>query len=145
MPNRTQSPEHRARQQLRDLRAEVLKSAKELGKSYQNPERTSRILTEHQQRVAGIVQQGRQQPRITARQARRQASRDLPLAINLLWSAMMIAGVILVSWATGWEAWPLLLPFAVWVIVGAFVWTIAVPALLFVGVVLFEALLVLHL
>ncbi len=141
MPTRQPSPEQRARQQLRDLRVEMLKSLKDVDQSYPDPAEAARILAEHQQRLGQIVRQGRQQPRITARQP----SRDLPLVINLLWSAMMIAGVILVSWATGWEAWPLLLPFAVWVIVGAFVWTIAVPALLFVGAVWIEALLVMQL
>jgi hypothetical protein len=137
MPTRQPSPEQRARQQLRDLRVEMLKSLKDVDQSYPDPAEAARILAEHQQRLGQIVRQGRQQPRITARQP----SRDLPLVINLLWSAMMITMVILVSWLTGWEAWPLALPLAFWVIVGSFVWTVGVPFLLFVACLLFLALL----
>jgi hypothetical protein len=140
MPIGQPSPEHRARQQLRDLGVEVLKSLKEVEQSYPDPAEAARIIAEHQQRLGQIVRQGRQQPRITSRQV----SRGLPLVINLLWSAMMITVVILVSWLTGWEAWPLVLPLAVWVIVGSFVWTVGVPFLLFVTCVLFAALLEFH-
>jgi hypothetical protein len=140
MPTGQPSPEHRARQQLRDLGVEVLKSLKEVEQSYPDPAEAARIIAEHQQRLGQIVRQGRQQPRITSRQV----SRGLPLVINLLWSAMMITVVILVSWLTGWEAWPLVLPLAVWVIVGSFVWTVGVPFLLFVTCVLFAALLEFH-
>jgi hypothetical protein len=131
MPTRQPSPEQRARQQLRDIRIEVLKSLKDVDQSYPNPAEAARILAEHQERLSRIARQGRPQPRFPARRVHR----DLPLAINLLWSALMISLVILVSWLTGWEAWPLALPLAVWFVVGAFVWTVAVPALLFVGAV----------
>jgi hypothetical protein len=142
MPDRTPSPEQRARQQLRDIRADLLQSITDIDT---HPEQTAEIFARHRRRVAAIVRQGRQQPRITFGQARRQASRDLPLVINLLWSAMMVTMVILVSWLTGWEAWPLALPLAFWVIVGSFVWTVGVPFLLFVACLLFTALLELHL
>jgi hypothetical protein len=141
MPTRQPSPEHRARQQLRDLRSEVLKGLKNVDQSYPDPAEAARIIAEHQERLGRIVRQGRQQPRITSRQV----SRDLPLVINLLWSAMMITMVILVSWLTGWEAWPLALPLAFWVIVSSFVWTVGVPFLLFVACLLFAALLEFHL
>ncbi len=135
------SPEQRARQQLQDIRAEVLKSLKAVDQSYPNPAEAARILAEHQERLSRIARQGRAQPRLPARRAHR----DLPLAINLLWSAMMITMVILVSWLTGGEVWPIVLPLAVWIVVGSFVWTVGVPYLLFVASVLFAALLEFHL
>jgi hypothetical protein len=144
MRNRQPSPEHRAQQQLRDLRREVLNSPKAVGKSYPNPDKTARILTGHQQRVRQIIRQGRQQPRLSSRWAGRQSAGDLPLVINLLWSLVMIAIVILVSWLTGWEAWPIALPLAVWVVVRSFVWTVGVPYLLFVVCLLFAALVEMH-
>ena len=147
MPNRTPSPEQRARQQLRDLRIEVLTSLNAVGKVYPNPDEATRILTGHQQRVGQIIRQGRQQPRLSSRRAGSHVlvRRDLPLVINLLWSLVMITAVILVSWLTGWEAWPIALPLAVWVVVGSFVWTVGVPYLLFVVCLLCAALLELHL
>jgi hypothetical protein len=109
MPPRQPSPEQRARQQLRDIRAEVLKSLKAVDQSYPNPAEAARILAEHQERLSRIARQGRPQPRLPARRAHR----DLPLAFNLLWSVLMLTMVILVSWLTDWEAWPLALPLAV--------------------------------
>jgi hypothetical protein len=108
MPTRQPSPEQRARQQLRDLRSEVLKSLKDVDQSYPDPAEAARIIAEYQERLSRIARQGRAQPRLPARRVHR----DLPLAINLLWSALMITMVILVSWLTGWEAWPLALPLA---------------------------------
>jgi hypothetical protein len=119
----------------------VLKSLTDVDQSYPNPAEAARILAGHQERLSRIARQGRAQPRLPARRVHR----DLPLAINLLWSAMMITMVILVSWLTGWEAWPIVLPLAVWIVVGSFVWTVGVPYLLFVASVLFAALLEFHL
>jgi hypothetical protein len=126
MPDRTPTPEQRARQQLRAIRADLLQSFKDIDT---HPERTAEIFSRHRQRVGAIVRQGRAPELAAARRTARHAPvrRDLPLAINLLWSAMMIALVILVSWVTGWEAWPVLLPLAVWVIVDSFVWTVGCP------------------
>jgi hypothetical protein len=140
MPDRTPSPEQRARQQLREIRAEVLQSLKALDTHH---EQTAEIISRHHQRVGDILRQGSQQERSLPRRAGRSAPvrRDLPLGINLLWSFLMIAGVILVSWLTGWEAWPLLLPLAVWVVVGAFAWTVGVPYLLLVVCLLLGVLL----
>jgi hypothetical protein len=137
MPPRQPSPEQRARQQLRDIRIEVLKSLKNVERSYPSPTEAARILAEHQERLSRIAGQGRVQPRLPARRVHR----DLPLAINLSWSALMIALVVLVSWLTGGEMWPVLLPLAFWVVVGAFVWTVGVPYLLLAASVLGAALL----
>jgi hypothetical protein len=130
MPGRTPSPEQRARQQLREIRAEVLQSLKALDT---HPDQTTEIFSRHHQRLAAILRPGSQQERSLPRQAGRSAPvrRDLPLGINLLWSFLMIAMVILVSWLTGGEVWPVLLPLAVWFVVDAFVWTVGVPYLLF--------------
>ena len=137
MSTRQPSPEQRARQQLRDIRAEVLKSLKDVDRSYPDPAEAARILAEYQERLSRIAGQGRAQPRLPARRAHR----DLPLAFNLFWSALMITLVILVSWLTGGEVWPIALPLAFWVVFGAFVWTIGVPYLLFAASVLGAALL----
>jgi Flp pilus assembly protein TadB len=143
MPGRTPSPEQRARQQLREIRAEVLQSLKALDT---HPDQTTEIFSRHHQRLAAILRPGSQQERSLPRQAGRSAPvrRDLPLGINLLWSFLMIAVVILVCWVTG-EVWPVLLPLAVWVVVDAFVWTVGVPYLLFGLCLLFSALIELHL
>lgn len=135
MPPRQPSPEQRARQQLRDIRIAVLKSLKNVDRSYPNSSEAARILAEHQERLSRIARQGRVQPRLPAGRVHR----DLPLAINLLWSTLMSTLVILVSWLTGWEVWPIALPLAFWIVVGAFVWTIAVPYLLFVASLLIAA------
>jgi hypothetical protein len=130
MPDRTPSPEQRARQQLREIRAEVLKSLNALDT---HPDQTREIFTRHHQRLAAIVRQGSQQERRLPRRTGRYTPvrRDLPLGINLFWSFLMIAMVILVSWLTGWEVWPIALPLGFWVVIGAFVWTVGVPYLLF--------------
>jgi hypothetical protein len=137
MPERNTSPEQRARQQLRDLRVEVLNSVRAVEKSYHNPGRTDRILAGHQQRVAGIVRRGRPQPRRTSRQAAGQAAGDLPLVISLLWSIVIFASVMLLVWVTHGEAWPLLVPAVAYIVVGSFLWTVTVPVLMLVGVALF--------
>jgi hypothetical protein len=134
MPPRQPSPEQRARQQLRDIR-------KDVDRSYPNPAEAARILAEYQERLSRITRQGRAQPRLSDGRVHR----DLPLAINPLWLALMVTMVILVSWLTGGEVCPVLLPFGVWVIVGSFVWTVGVPYLLFVASLLFAALLEFHL
>ena len=138
MPERTPSPEQRARQQLRAIRVDLLHSFKDIDT---HPEQTAEILSRHRERVAAIVQQGRGQSAAVRRTAwHPPVQRDLPLAINLLWSLLMIAMVITVSWLTGGELWPVLLPLAVWVVVGAFVWTVGVPYLLLVVPFFFAAL-----
>jgi hypothetical protein len=144
MPERTPSPEQRARQQLREIRAEVLKSLKALDT---HPDQTTEIFSRHHQRLAAILRQGSQQERSLPRRAGRSkpVRRDLPLGINLLWSFLMIVMVILVSWLTGGEVWPIALPLGFWVIVGAFVWTVGVPYLLFGLSLFFSALIELHL
>jgi hypothetical protein len=144
MPERTPSPEQRARQQLREIRSDLLHSLKDIDT---HPEQTAQIIARHRDRVGTVIRQGRAQAGYQLQWSTRQVPvrRDLPLGINLLWSLLMITMVIIVSWLTGWEAWPLALPLAAWVFVGSFVWTVGLPFLLFALCVLGAGLMEFHL
>jgi hypothetical protein len=138
---RMSQPEKRARQQLKALHAETLKTAKAIGKSYPDSSRSDGLLHQHQQRVTKILNGGRkprQPPKIC--QVCGKPILQPPtywtdsLYFKLLWPPGVCAVFMFALYQFG--MWGLLVPVVAAVVSLSFWWSTVVPTILFIVVLI---------
>jgi hypothetical protein len=130
---RRRSPEKRVAKQVRDLQANTLRTLNALAKR-PTERKTRLLLTAHDQRARQIVNRGQPRPRP------KPAPYD-PFAevwtsnpyLKLLWSLTVMAVVLLVFAFAEW--WALIVFPVGWFVSLNFVYTITVPILLLIGVI----------
>jgi hypothetical protein len=135
------SPEKRARRKARQLEGTLRKTIKALDTHYPDTHKCDEILSQHQQQVTRILNAGRK-PAQAIRICPVCGKAILPpptywtdsLLFKLLWPPGVCAVFMLALYQFG--MWGLLVPVAAVVVSLSFWWSIAVPSLLFVVVVI---------
>jgi hypothetical protein len=144
---RTRSLEKQVQQQLAALQTQTQRSLKALDKAYPNRSRSTAILHQHQQRVQNIVQPVKKsrKPRAVypSREICNVCGKPLyeavdhwtdSLVLKLLW-AVGVTGVFwLIGFFFGWVT--VFVPLVAWAVSFSFLWSITVPTVLFLVVLL---------
>jgi hypothetical protein len=135
------SPQQRARQQLKAARTQTRKTLAAMNQAYPDSTRSDEILHQHEQRVQTILYPRRKRPTyvracdICGRPTNQSAELWTDsMVLKFLWSSFVLGAFCLVGWFFGW--WALVVPVVAWIISWSFLYSITVPFVLFIVVLL---------